>query len=129
MLPQSRASSTSPRRSASTSSASICTISSMPTKMRRLFDRIDQLLGLAAARGITTMPVIFDSVWHPFPVYGPQREPEAGVHNAGWVQSAWSRRSCAMRRALRGSKGTCARSLAGGLDQLTRREILPRTFG
>lgn len=52
-----------------------------------LLDRIDIFLGLAAHHGLGIIPVIFDSVWHPFPHSGRQREPEPGVHNAGWVQS------------------------------------------
>jgi hypothetical protein len=50
-------------------------------------DRIERVLDLAAARGIGLMPVFFDSVWHPFPVPGPQRPPEPGVHNSMWLQS------------------------------------------
>ncbi|KAB2915095.1 MAG: cellulase family glycosylhydrolase [Hyphomicrobiaceae bacterium] len=52
-----------------------------------LLDRIDRFLALAARHGLGVIPVIFDSVWHPFPHPGHQREPEPGVHNAGWVQS------------------------------------------
>ncbi len=52
-----------------------------------LLDRIDRYLALAARHGLGVIPVIFDSVWHPFPHPGRQREPEPGVHNAGWVQS------------------------------------------
>jgi hypothetical protein len=33
------------------------------------------------------MFVLFDSVWDPFPVSGPQRPPRPGVHNSGWMQS------------------------------------------
>ena len=54
---------------------------------RHFLDCIDAVLDAAARRGIGVVPVIFDSVWHPFPVAGRQREPERGVHNAGWVQS------------------------------------------
>lgn len=49
--------------------------------------RVDRFLGIAARHGIGVMPVLFDSCWHPFPRAGRQREPEPGVHNAGWVQS------------------------------------------
>jgi hypothetical protein len=52
-----------------------------------LLDRVEIFLGLAARHGLGVIPVIFDSVWHPFPHAGRQREPEPGVHNAGWVQS------------------------------------------
>ncbi len=50
-------------------------------------DRVDRFLAIAARHGIGVMPVLFDSCWHPFPRAGRQREPEPGVHNAGWVQS------------------------------------------
>lgn len=49
--------------------------------------RVDQVLGIADSLGIGVMLVLFDSVWHPFPHSGKQREPEPGVHNSGWVQS------------------------------------------
>ncbi len=49
--------------------------------------RIDQVLELAAARGIGVMLVIFDSCWDPNPHLGPQRAPMDNVHNSGWVQS------------------------------------------
>lgn len=49
--------------------------------------RIDQVLELAAARGIGVMLVIFDSCWDPSPHLGPQRAPMDNVHNSGWVQS------------------------------------------
>lgn len=49
--------------------------------------RLDTFLGLAEARGIRTLFVIFDSCWYPFPLLGPQRDPEPGVHNSGWLQS------------------------------------------
>ncbi len=48
--------------------------------------RIDQFLDVAAKHGIKPMLVLFDSVWNPHPVSGPQPEPTAGVHNSGWVQ-------------------------------------------
>lgn len=49
-------------------------------------DRIGQFLVVADKHGIKPMFVLFDSVWDPEPHIGPQREPAAGVHNAGWVQ-------------------------------------------
>ena len=49
--------------------------------------RIDQFLALCAAHKIRPMFVLFDSVWDPNPVLGPQRAPKPGVHNSGWVQS------------------------------------------
>lgn len=51
-----------------------------------LKQRIETYLAIAEKHGIRTLFVLFDSVWHPFPKKGPQREPERGVHNAGWVQ-------------------------------------------
>ncbi len=48
--------------------------------------RINTFLELADKHGIKPMFVLFDSVWDPEPKLGPQREPAAGVHNAGWVQ-------------------------------------------
>ena len=48
--------------------------------------RIEQFLTVADKHGIKPMFVLFDSVWDPEPHTGPQREPAAGVHNAGWVQ-------------------------------------------
>ena len=49
--------------------------------------RIDRYLGIASKHGISTMPVFFDSCWHPFPHLGPQRPPERCTHNSCWVQS------------------------------------------
>ena len=48
--------------------------------------RIDQFLGLADKHHVGVMLVLFDSVWNPFPKAGPQAEPKAHLHNAGWVQ-------------------------------------------
>lgn len=48
--------------------------------------RIEQFLTVANKHGIKPMFVLFDSVWNPEPHTGPQAEPTAGVHNAGWVQ-------------------------------------------
>lgn len=48
--------------------------------------RIETFLGLCDARGIKPMMVFFDS-WDPFPALGPQRAPQPGIHNSGWVQS------------------------------------------
>lgn len=49
-------------------------------------ERLNLFLEAAAACNIKPMLVLFDSVWNPDPVAGPQPEPTAGVHNAGWVQ-------------------------------------------
>ncbi|HEX8342126.1 MAG TPA: cellulase family glycosylhydrolase [Tepidisphaeraceae bacterium] len=54
---------------------------------KKFLARIDKVLGIAQKHGIRVMLVFFDSVWHPFPSLGKQREPEPGVHNSGWVQS------------------------------------------
>ncbi|MBD0294875.1 MAG: cellulase family glycosylhydrolase [Flavisolibacter sp.] len=48
--------------------------------------RIDYFLSIAYKHGIKTMPVLFDSVWDPFPKVGKQPEPKLNVHNSGWVQ-------------------------------------------
>jgi hypothetical protein len=50
-------------------------------------DRIDTYLEISHRHGISTMFVIFDGVWDPYPELGPQREPFPGRHNSGWVQS------------------------------------------
>jgi hypothetical protein len=52
-----------------------------------LLARIDQFLTIAAKHKIGVMFVLFDSVWDPSPRLGPQRQPQKGVHNSGWVQS------------------------------------------
>jgi hypothetical protein len=49
--------------------------------------RLDRFLEIAAKRKIGVMLVLFDSCWDPFPKLGKQREPKAGLHNSGWVQS------------------------------------------
>ena len=49
--------------------------------------RIDAFLDAASRHGIRTMLVLFDSCWDPHPELGDQRQPTAGVHNSGWVQS------------------------------------------
>src|SRR5262245_15464752 len=51
------------------------------------FQRIDKFLEIAARHKIRPMLVFFDGVWDPDPQSGPQRQPRAGVHNSGWVQS------------------------------------------
>lgn len=52
-----------------------------------LVQRMEIFLQLAEKHGIKPLFVLFDSVWNPEPVSGPQAEPAPGVHNAGWVQS------------------------------------------
>jgi endo-1,4-beta-mannosidase len=51
-----------------------------------LLTRMDTYLALADARGIGTMFVLFDGVWDPYPVDGPQLAPVPFVHNSRWVQ-------------------------------------------
>ncbi|MBJ3783575.1 cellulase family glycosylhydrolase [Devosia sediminis] len=48
--------------------------------------RIERYLDLAHGKGISTMLVLFDSVWNPDVALGPQPEPRPGVHNSQWVQ-------------------------------------------
>ncbi len=48
--------------------------------------RIDQFLTLAQRHRIKPLFVLFDSVWDPNPMLGPQHPPIPGVHNSGWVQ-------------------------------------------
>tara|TARA_R110002020_G_scaffold36822_1_gene110620 strand:- start:1414 stop:2460 length:1047 start_codon:yes stop_codon:yes gene_type:complete len=49
-------------------------------------ERIERYLDIAAGKGISTMLVLFDSVWNPDVALGPQPEPRPGVHNSQWVQ-------------------------------------------
>lgn len=49
--------------------------------------RMKTFLDIAEKHKIRITFVLFDSVWDPNPVYGPQRPPIPGVHNSGWVQS------------------------------------------
>lgn len=49
--------------------------------------RLEQFLAIADKHGVSTMFVLFDSVWNPDPVLGPQHRPIPGVHNSGWVQT------------------------------------------
>ena len=50
-------------------------------------ERIDQYLTIADRHGISTVFVLFDSVWNPESELGPQPAPRPHVHNSGWVQS------------------------------------------
>ena len=52
-----------------------------------LLKRMDQFLDIAQRHKVGVMFVLFDSVWDPHPKLGPQRSPQKGVHNSGWVQS------------------------------------------
>lgn len=49
--------------------------------------RIDRYLDISSKHGISTMLVLFDSVWDPHPKLGPQPEPRPGIHNSRWAQS------------------------------------------
>jgi hypothetical protein len=49
--------------------------------------RIDRFLRVADRHGIGIMLVLFDGVWNPYPVAGPQPAPTPHVHNSQWVQS------------------------------------------
>jgi len=48
--------------------------------------RLDAYLALSAKHGISTLVVLLDSVWDPFPHAGTQRAPIQWLHNSGWVQ-------------------------------------------
>jgi len=50
-------------------------------------DRVDRFLQIAASSGISSMIVLFDGCWDPFPHYGPQPDPRPHVHNSRWLQS------------------------------------------
>jgi hypothetical protein len=52
---------------------------------------METFLEIGDKHGVGTMFVLFDSVWDPHPRLGKQREPRAGVHNSGWVQSPGAR--------------------------------------
>lgn len=54
--------------------------------------RLGQFVAIAARHRIKPLFVLFDSCWDPCPQAGPQREPTAGVHNSGWVQSPGAER-------------------------------------
>ena len=52
--------------------------------------RIDNYLKLSESKGIKTLLVLLDDVWHPIPKLGKQPEPIPYVHNSGWVQAPGS---------------------------------------
>ncbi|HPD16434.1 MAG TPA: cellulase family glycosylhydrolase [Planctomycetota bacterium] len=51
--------------------------------------RLDQFVGIAAKRGLSTMPVLFDdcAFANKQPYLGKQDDPVPGVHNSGWTPS------------------------------------------
>ena len=49
--------------------------------------RMETFLEIADKHRIGVMFVLFDSCWDPDPKLGPQRAPQPGLHNSGWVQS------------------------------------------
>jgi len=51
------------------------------------YSRVDRYLQTASRHGISTMFVLFDSVWDPDPQTGRQPDPVPGRHNSRWVQS------------------------------------------
>ena len=50
-------------------------------------NRLDSYLKMSSSKGIKTLFVLLDDVWHPVPKLGKQPEPVPFVHNSGWVQS------------------------------------------
>ena len=51
-----------------------------------LLSRMEQVLTLFEARGISMMPVLTDGVWNPYVYSGKQPEPVPYRHNSQWVQ-------------------------------------------
>ena len=49
--------------------------------------RLDTYLDMSYNKGIKTLFVLLDDVWHPVPKLGKQPEPIPFVHNSGWVQA------------------------------------------
>ena len=50
-------------------------------------ERVDNYLEISDSKGIKTLVVLLDDVWHPIPKLGKQPEPIPFVHNSGWVQA------------------------------------------
>lgn len=50
-------------------------------------NRLDIYLKMSSNKGIKTLFVLLDDVWHPVPKLGKQPDPVPFVHNSGWVQS------------------------------------------
>ena len=53
--------------------------------------RVDTYLEISERKGIKTLLVLLDDVWHPIPKLGNQPEPIPFVHNSGWVQAPGSK--------------------------------------
>jgi hypothetical protein len=49
--------------------------------------RMDEFLALAAARGLSVMPVLFDDCWHEPGERRLRAEPKPGTHNSIWLRS------------------------------------------
>ena len=54
-------------------------------------ERVDNYLEISERKGIKTLLVLLDDVWHPIPKLGNQPEPIPFVHNSGWVQAPGSK--------------------------------------
>ena len=52
--------------------------------------RVDNYLDISESKGIKTLLVLLDDVWHPIPKLGRQPDPIPFVHNSGWVQAPGS---------------------------------------
>tara|TARA_B110000438_G_scaffold79333_1_gene79431 strand:- start:12429 stop:13574 length:1146 start_codon:yes stop_codon:yes gene_type:complete len=52
--------------------------------------RIENYLEISESKGIKTLFVLLDDVWHPIPKIGKQPNPMPFIHNSGWVQSPGS---------------------------------------
>ena len=53
--------------------------------------RVDTYLEISESKGIKTLLVLLDDVWHPIPKLGNQPEPLPFIHNSGWVQAPGSK--------------------------------------
>ena len=52
--------------------------------------RVENYLEIADSKGIKTLFVLLDDVWHPVPKLGKQPNPIPFIHNSGWVQAPGS---------------------------------------
>lgn len=78
-----------------------------------LVDRLDRLMGAASARGIDTVPVLFDDCGFggEEPVWGPQPDPIPGVHNSRAVASPG--RAAVLNPTLRSALEEYVRDVVG----------------